>query len=91
MELESAPSVVASVDVRIGAAKSLSMEAESRLDGLGGSGLFPSESRLCSDVTGDIGGLETVMGRVWVVGSSNDGVKSENDTTCGPFGATALP
>ena len=39
-----------------------------------------------------IGGwLETVTGRLWVLGDAKVGEKSSNATICGPLGATTLP
>jgi len=74
----------------LGEVISLSMDAESRLEGRGGggggSGLFKSVR------VGDVGdALDIVIGTFGGLAGEKEGVKSANDTICGPFGATAFP
>lgn len=55
-----------------------------------GRGLLESvNARERLSFTGD--GLETVVGRLCVLGEAKVGEKSSNATVCGPFGATTLP
>jgi hypothetical protein len=96
-EVESRLSVEGKSRDLLGDANSLSMEAESRLDGLlgggGGSGLFASEAALSSVVPmgGAASGLDIVIGKLCTLGDETVGAKSEKDTICGPLGVTAFP
>lgn len=72
----------------LGDSTSLSMDAESRLEGLGGggNGLFRSV------LVGEVGeALDKTIGTLEGLGDENDGLKSAKETICGPWGATALP
>jgi hypothetical protein len=77
-------------------AKSFSIEVESWLDSpLGGGvgrGLVTSEDLLSTvGLRGDVTGFDIEVGKLCTLGDEIVGAKSENETTCGPFGATAFP